>query len=140
MYLTGGFFLFIKMIEIIPKSDLPKDHKLSRHLLDNADHVAVIRFYGGKYYIPIGFKERRLMGLQIRDGQPVFKVQRSVFDWEDFFRTIIDVVYLQVRDTVGSEIKQHLEQEIHESFDRLFSDQLEKKIEKLLPKPNDKLT
>ena len=129
------------MMEIIPKSKLPKDHKLSMDLLEKADYFAAVRLHGILYYIPVGLRERKLMGLRICKGQPVFNVRgyKHSSAWDDFLRNMVAVVYLQTRDTVGSEIQQNLMQEIHHGFDRILFKGIERKIENLLPKPSDTL-
>jgi hypothetical protein len=123
------------MFEIISKDKLPEKHTLSKHLLDKAEHFAVINLYGVSYYIPIGFHERRLMGMQIKNGQLIFKVHRNSEYWDEFLRTIIDSVYMQTRDTVGAEIKDELLSNIQDSFDNLLGRGLEVAIDKRLPKP-----
>ena len=129
------------MYDFIKKEELPKNHTLSPHLLEKADHFLVIMLYGNTYYLPIGFKERKLFGLHIRKGE------LSWTNWDVgrtltcFIQDIIAVIYLQIRDTVGSEITATLMQDIHQHFDNMFEDKLFERVKTALPKPetpNDK--
>ena len=43
--------------------------------------------------------------------------------------TVLAALYLQVRETVGEEIQSHLQQQICDGFNRLFSAGLDKRIE-----------
>jgi len=117
--------------EIIKKKDLPKHVSLSPHLLSKCKELIEISYIGVKYYIPITDDVKKIIKRKKFGNINMIKN-------DDVFQDIINSIYLQVRDTVGSEIHSELSQQIEEGFSKLFSLPLAKKIDeqlnrKLLP-------
>jgi hypothetical protein len=113
--------------EIIKKKDLPKYVSLSQHLLEQCEELVEVDFIGTKYYIPITEDVEMI----IRRGQ--FGHMNMIKN-ADLFQDIINSMYLQIRDTVGSEIHSQLSQQIEEGFSTLFNLSLAKKINEQLNK------
>ena len=67
---------------------------------------------------------RTLGGTRKKGGSIVFNTYKKERDAEEFIQTIAMALYLQVRDTVGSEIHDTLSREIQEQFQNLFSKNL----------------
>jgi hypothetical protein len=117
--------------EVIAKKDLPSHIKLSQHLLDKCLFILEVDLFGRPYYIPITKEVERVIKMK----EP-FKNGVTLADDTDMFRDVINALYLQMRDTVGSEIHQHLSAQIEEGFSKLFELPLAKEISNRL---NEKL-
>lgn len=113
--------------EIIKKKDLPKSVSLSQHLLEKCKDLVEIHFIGTKYYIPITEDIEKIIKRGRFGNVPLIRNA-------DFFQDIINSVYLQIRDTIGSEIHSQLSQQIEEGFSTLFNLPLAKKIDEQLNK------
>ena len=111
--------------QIINKKDLPKSISLSQHLLSRCTEVIEIDLFGREYYIPITEDIDRIIK---RGTFGNINLIRNA----DLFQDIINSVYLQIRDTVGSEIHSQLSQQIEEGFAKLFHLPLAKEINKQL--------
>ena len=111
--------------EIIKKKDLPKSVSLSKHLLDRCSELIEIHLLGVYYYIPITDEVKQVIK---RKKLGRFDMIKNA----DLFQDILNSVYLQIRDTVGSEIHSNLSQQIEEGFSKLFSLPLAKKIDEQL--------
>jgi len=107
---------------------LPKGIKLSQYLKEKSLAYFRIKLYGHDYYVPITKDLKKALHLKIRRGKIIFSNSNS-YRIEDYLRDVIDGIYLQVRDVVCAEIHQSLTQEIHEGFDKMFSQPLWNRIE-----------
>jgi len=118
------------MLDIISKNKLPKDVELSPDIRGRAEGYIRIRLHGLRYYIPITKEFKKLFKVLHKENKfifPSYNIEKRI---EDFFRDFIQIMYLQVREEVGSEIHCSLSQELSEGFNNLFSHYLSKKIQK----------
>jgi len=113
--------------EVIAKKDLPSYVKMSKHLLDRCVFVLEVDLFGRPYYIPITKEVEQV----IKFKEP-FKNGVTLADNTGIIRDVINALYLQMRDTVGSEIHQQLSNQIEEGFSKLFELPLAKEISKRL--------
>lgn len=122
------------ILEILKKNKLPKDIPMSQHLKEKALGYFRVMFYGIHYYIPFTKDMKKVLRIKKEKERWVIPNQIKL---DDMFRTIVDSIYLQVRDTVGSEIHRTLDAELRATFSGLFENYLSKKIddkfENLLP-------
>jgi hypothetical protein len=118
-------------MKIIMRHELPEDCELCPDILNKYREFAEIQYMGKNYYIPIP------------DGK-LLKFLDSNFNMdmklEDYFRQIIAALYLQVRDTVGSEVYRQTSDDLKSFLETMFSENLSKTItnklnEKLLIDP-----
>lgn len=123
---------------------LPKDVPISNHIKERAKGYMKISLFGILYYIPITKEAKKLFKIKRKGKHLIFDSYKDRQRFERFVRDIINMIYLQVRDTVGSEIQRDLSQQIEEGFGNMFNKILNKKInqgfQKLLPYKNDKET
>ena len=113
--------------EVIAKKALPSHVKLSQHLLDKCLFVLEVDLFGRQYFIPITKEIERI----IKFKEP-FKNGVTLADNTEMFQDVINALYLQIRDTVGSEIHQQLSNQIEEGFSKLFDLPLAKEISERL--------
>ena len=100
------------------------------HLKERAKHgFFVVKHFGVDYHIPISTDMKKLFGINIIAGKPTFQSFNDEHRAEEFVRDLIHSVYLQIRDTVGSEIEQHLKQAMTESISNAFSDIISNKVD-----------
>lgn len=110
---------------------LPKDACSSPHLKEKAEGWIAVMYFGITYYILVSkefkkaFKVKRKRNILIF---PSYEQEKAV---ESFLRDLIASMYLQIRDTVGSEIHQQLSEEITDGFAKLLSKNLESKVDGL---------
>jgi hypothetical protein len=119
--------------------ELPEDCKTCPDLLERAKYFASVQYIGKIYYIPITPHTAKILGL-ITTRLPTkeecpFSKEQSI---DKFFQDQIAALYLQVRDTIGSEIYQNLSTEIKKGFEGFFEKNLDIAIinkldQKLLP-------
>jgi hypothetical protein len=120
-------------LELIKTEDLPKGASISEHLKSQAKYFARITFFGISYYIPVTKEMKKIFGISIIKGEALIK--GSYFDGnrlDDFLRDLISVVYLQVRDTVGAEIRERLSDQIKDGLEKMFQQNLSQVIESKL--------
>lgn len=126
--------------EIVTK--LPKDVPISDDIKERAEGYVTIRMFGILYYIPITKEAKKLFKIKRSGKQFIFDSYKKEQRFKKFVRDIVNSVYLQVRDTIGSEIHSQLSQQIEDSFGNMYDKILDKKInqgfQKLLPYKNDK--
>ena len=104
---------------------LPEGVSLSEDLRKRALCYVPIQLFGRTYYVPLTLHMvRTLGGTRKKGGSIVFNTYKKERDAEEFIQTIAMALYLQVRDTVGSEIHDTLSREIQEQFQNLFSKNL----------------
>jgi len=122
---------------------LPKDVPLSNDIKGRAEGYMKISLFGIPYYVPITKEVKKLFKIKRRGRQFIFDSYKKEGRFRKFVRDIITSIYLQVRDTIGSEIHSQLRTQIEEGFGNMFNKILDKKInlgfQKLLPyKKGDK--
>jgi hypothetical protein len=118
------------MLEFIKTSDLPPECKTCDDMKERAHYFTVIKYLGTDYYIPVTPHIAKFLGFPIRHGPDVGTLPRgrdsAVYR---FFQDLIAAVYLQVRDTVGNEIKEELGSQISEGFEKFFSGNLSRMVD-----------
>ena len=127
------------MFEFVRK--LPKeDHQLCKDMQDRAEGYIKVQLSGGWYWIPVTRDMKQVFGMT-REGNHI--TCGSYKRDEAFQRVAMDIAwacYLQMRDVVGSEIKEDLSQQITESFAKLFDRRIGRavvrQINTRLPKPS----
>lgn len=103
---------------IIDKKDLPENTNLSPYYLEKSERFACVQHQGRYYYFP--FTE---------ELEKFYEDIGQVYA-EDILSNLIGIVYLQIRDTVGSQINQQLSTMIGDGFERIFAQGLNKEVEK----------
>lgn len=119
---------------------LPNHIKLSDHLKQQADGYIGVSLYGKSYYIPITKDCKKLFGIK-RHREIIKFTKGKLMDdckFADFVRTIIDSIYLQVRDTIGVEIREELLREVMDKMNNIIVPQIDEEINKRF-KNKDKL-
>ena len=120
---------------------LPKDVPLSNDIKERAEGYMKISLFGIPYYIPITKEVKKLFKIKRSGKYFVFESYKKEQRFRKFVRDIVNSIYLQVRDTIGSEIHYKLRTQIEDGFGNMFSKILEKKInygfQKLLPYKGD---
>ena len=102
--------------------------ELSENLKEKALAYLRIRHYGLAYYIPITKEMKKQYHLKLQKGKII------PTNWKEFDRlcviiqTIVDSIYLQVRDVVCAGIESHLDSELKEGFSKLFEKYLHKRV------------
>jgi len=107
---------------------LPKDVPLSDYLKEKAEGYMKVRLQGLLYYIPITKETKKLFKIKRKGKQFVFESFKKEQRFKRFIRDIIDSVYLQIRDTIGSEIHSELRTQIERGFGNIFDKILDKQI------------
>jgi hypothetical protein len=110
--------------------NLPEKAKTCQNLKDKARFFVEVTYLGRPFYVPITENIKRIFNIHIKNGVP--EIPKNL-DFEDFLRDLISSIYLQIRDTVGEEIKSELDRKIQEGFsemfNKMFGDNIQKKIE-----------
>ena len=121
---------------------LPKDVPISNHIKERAEGYMKVSLFGILYYIPITKEVKKLFKIKRRGKEFIFDSYKKEQRFKKFVRDIITSVYLQIRDTVGSEIHSQLRTQIEDGFGKMFANLIDKKInqgfQKLLPYKNEK--
>lgn len=108
---------------------LPKDVDLSPDLKMRSEGYISIKLYGEDYYIPVTKEFKKVFKAKRIKNRLEFTSYKFENALEDFLRDLISSIYLQIRDTIGSEIHQQLNQELSHGFAKLFNKFLGQKIE-----------
>lgn len=120
---------------------LPKDVPLSDDIKGRAEGYMKIGLFGIPYYIPITKEVKKLFHIKRRGKRFIFDSYKKEQRFRKFVRDIITSIYLQVRDTIGSEIHSQLSSQIEDGFGKMFNNLIDKKInqgfQKLLPYKNN---
>lgn len=114
------------MFKIINK--LPKDVPTSPHLIEKAKAWFEIMLSGKDYYVPLTKEFQKLLKIKKINGEykmPSYKSEKHV---HDALQDMVHGIYLQIRDTIGSEIHYELSSQIKKDFEKLFSNKLENAI------------
>ena len=80
----------------------------------------MIRYMGIRYYVPITKEFKKEFKVKRCKQRYEFLSYKSEKRIEDFLRDIISSVYLQIQDTIGSEIYQQLNRNLEQGFSKLF--------------------
>ena len=107
---------------------LPKDVPMSDHLQKKAVAYIEVLLYGIRYYIPITKRVIRYFHIKTSKSKLVMDYDQTM-QLHDLCQEIINATYLQIRDTIGCEIKRELNDKIEDGFSRLFSDKLDKIVD-----------
>lgn len=100
------------------KEDLCQDLK-ERH-----PDWAKVLYFGHSYFVPVPKKLRNLFKhVHPAKGHSVDQYL------EDYLRDVIHALFLQVRDSVGSEVESELTRQIKDGFEKMFQDQLGKLVQ-----------
>lgn len=102
------------MLERIRVEDVPEDAHLCPDLLEKYKEFVKIQYYGLKYYLPLPANRKLKKMVE----------QATELEFEDYLRSILHAIYLQIRDTVGSEVHESLSRDIQEGLAKLFSENL----------------
>jgi len=113
----------------IKPNELPKDVQTSLHHRKYSELFLPISLYGIQFYIPITKKFRIFLGIKKDKGAYPYEGTKKL---ESFLQKLVDAVYLQVRDTIGVEIKSELSSQMQESFAKIFDESIDKKVDLLL--------
>jgi len=122
--------------DYVPNSE---DAKTSLDLQERADGFFRILNGGIEYHIPVTKEMKKLLKLKRRDKTIEFPTHKSSYMVEHMLRDIISAVYLQLRDTVGSEIKEDLMTELKDSIGKMLSKKFDNVIEERMTEKEQKL-
>ena len=111
---------------------LPNHVKLSDHIKQQSDGYMSVSLNGKQYYIPITKDCKKLFGIKRRGETVAFTKGKHMdeYKFDDFIRTIIGSVVLQVRDTIGVEIREELMREAMDKINNVIVPQIDKEIDK----------
>jgi hypothetical protein len=112
----------------------PEHVPTSQYLIDNADGCFSIDLYGQPYYIPVTKELKKIFGLKKRGDKMIFASSKDDMMIEEILRLVIDATYIQIRDTVGSEISQEITKIVTNKIANLLAPQLDREITKRFEK------
>jgi hypothetical protein len=118
------------MLELVASNKVPVE--LSPHIRGRADFFFRFQLNGFSYYVPVSKELKNLFKLGIRKGGPIFDSFPAQVRCEALLGDIASCLYLQMRDTVGAEIKNGLHRDIEERFSSLFSKVISDKVDEQL--------
>ena len=124
------------MLEFVKEK--PEWAKMSGYLCEKAEGYVIVLLTGHRFCIPVTPDFKKAFGLT-RSRDELYCKRGSELRVEKVIRSIIDSVYLQVRDTIGAGISANLSQQLNDfmeeklgpGFDALVESQLN---QKMLPK------
>jgi hypothetical protein len=109
--------------------DLPEYVKLSDHLKGIADGYLVVQVYGKSHYVPLTKDMKKLFNISRKNKKIVFGDFKSECVLDEMIRTIADSLYLQTRDTVGTEIRQEVVRIVQDKISDLLAPIAQKEID-----------
>jgi hypothetical protein len=114
------------------RKTLPDNVKLSGHLKEQADGYIGVTSLGKTYYIPITKDCKKLFGIKRRGETIEFTKGKlmDIYKFDDFIRTIINSIHLQIRDTIGIEIREELMREVMDKMNNVIVPQIDEEINK----------
>ncbi len=123
-------------MDIITYSKIPKEYKatLSLYIREKALAYFIILLYGTKYYIPLTKDLKKLLRIKKVKNKFIFPSYKAERFLENYLRIVVDSLYLQVRDTVGTEVYSKLDTELRESFSKLFENLISKNVDSAMNK------
>lgn len=104
----------MEKLDKLPKEKL---NLLSQHQIDNSEYWFYVLHQGNDYIIPVDKNMHKI----------IKKI--GLWNFEGAIRSVIDAIYLQVRQRVGDKIELMLSQQIDEGFRKLYSPKLRSKIQ-----------
>lgn len=107
-------------IIVRPFKELPKHIKFSKYIMEKSTGFVYFMSFGKTYYIPVTKELQKVIKLS---GKYAKKL-----DIEEMLRDLITSLYIQYRDTVGSETFRTLWQELDNSLRKKYSKPLMEKI------------
>jgi hypothetical protein len=113
--------------------ELPANVPTSPDLKERALAWIEFRSIGGTYYAPITKEAKKLLGLHTVLGKLVLSYDQINL-LEKYVHDIYWALYIEIRDTVGSEIHDSISEDIKKQFHNMFSKKLGDTIEKGLDK------
>ena len=117
-------------MNIILKNKLPKNVQLSPDIKDRAEAYIEIMMHGSKFYVPVTKELKKIVKISKRGNKYLFPTYVLEKRLDHFLRDFLQIMYLQIREEVGSEIHSSLSQELSEGFKGLFSNYLANRIDK----------
>lgn len=115
---------------------LPEDAQTSPHFKERAEGWIEVMLYGIRYYIPVTQEFKKAFKVKRKKDELIFATYKQEDELVPFLRDLISTIYLQIRDTVGSEIHGKLSRQIEHGFGKLVENYLDNQIEDAL---NNKL-
>lgn len=118
---------------------LPKaDHQLCKHLSDKAEGYIKVQLSGGWYWIPVTRDMKKFFGMTRNGNHITCGSYNRDQAFENSMKDTAWAIYLQMRDVIGSEIKNELSDELQEGFAKMFESKIGKvvdtKINERMPK------
>jgi hypothetical protein len=109
---------------------LPKHIALSPHNREKADGYLKVLLYGKTYYVPLTREMKRAFRIHRRGAGVSFDSFGMEMAFDDIVRTVIDATYLQVRDTVGAEIKEDVLRLVNDRMQAVLEPQIDKELDR----------
>ena len=111
---------------------LPEGVPISNDLQQRARCYVEFHHLGKAYYAPVTSQMCRTYGIKKKDGvYSILSYSLEVY-FEEFLSMVVAAIYLQVRDTVGSEVHAQISEEIKSSFERMFSEGLSGQVRRMI--------
>ena len=108
--------------------EIPEGEELSPRLKEDAEGFVEIMYLGKCYYYPLTKEFKRLFKIKIEDGRMVMSanMQKKL---GVFLQDLIAAIYIQIRNTIGSEVYSKLSREMSDGLEKLYAGTLGKAIE-----------
>jgi hypothetical protein len=114
--------------------DLPEYVKLSDYLKGKADGYLVVQVYGKSHYVPLTKDIKKRFNISRKNKKIVFGDFKSECVLDDMIRIIADSLYLQTRDTVGTEIREEVVKIVEDRISDLLAPIAQKEIDAIMEK------
>ncbi len=121
------------LYKIITVKKPPSDISISPNAEEKALRWIKVLYYGGTYYIPLNQNLKKALKLKERSGQFYCDTYKQMNFIDKALRDIISALYIQIRDSIGSNITQSLSDEIQEGLEKLYQKQLYGKVMSKFP-------
>ncbi len=109
--------------------ELPEHIKLSDHLKGIADGYIVVQVYGKSHYIPLTKEMKKQFNIHRKNNRVDFDNFQDECRFEEMVRVIADSLYLQTRDTVGTEIREEVVSIVQDKIADLLAPIAQKEID-----------
>jgi hypothetical protein len=116
-----------------------KDAKTSPDLKERADGFFRVQHFGITYYVPVTKEMKKLLKLKRKGDKIEFSTIDSTYMIDKMLRDIIAAVYIQLRDTVGAEIKEELMGELKGNINKMLNQKFNNVIEERMQDKEQKL-
>lgn len=127
--------------------NLPEYISMSQYLKEKADGYIKVSLNGKKYYVPLTKEIKKRFHIKRMGNKINFSDFKEETALSDMINMIGSSLYLQTRDTVGSEIREEITNIVQDKIANLFNPQVEKEIDlrfeakdKLLKDKNEETT